>query len=288
MSTLPVYAIRDYRNDSGNRVFYANTFRRHLQYHDFTDTPHKHDFYLVVFFTSGTGTHEIDFRRYEIRPGALFLLRPGQVHHWDPSDNTDGFVFFHTREFYDEGFTSEHLNDFPFYSYSGTALQLSPRTRHYRTIRGLMAEICDEYPREEKLKPQKLRALVNLVYIETVRLSPPVTVSEKENYLSKLRKFETLVDQHFKTFKSARDYAGMMNISEKHLNRITQVCLQKTSSAVIAARIILEAKRMLMLSRLNVNQVGDALGYKDKSYFTRFFKKQTGETPLAFLRNYPG
>jgi len=38
--------------------------------------------------------------------------------------------------------------------------------------------------------------------------------------------------------------------------------------------------------KFNVTQIGYELGYHDKSYFVRFFKKQTGETPMNFLNNY--
>jgi hypothetical protein len=62
--------------------------------------------------------------------------------------------------------------------------------------------------------------------------------------------------------------------------------LNKTSSDLIAERLILEAKRMLIQLKFNVTQIGYELGYHDKSCFVRFFKKQTGETPMNFLNNY--
>jgi hypothetical protein len=43
---------------------------------------------------------------------------------------------------------------------------------------------------------------------------------------------------------------------------------------------------MLFYSKLNVSQIGEALGYFDNSYFVRFFKKNVGSTPLAFLARY--
>jgi AraC family transcriptional activator of pobA len=75
----------------------------------------------------------------------------------------------------------------------------------------------------------------------------------------------------------------MMNISERHLNRICKVCLNKTTSKIIAERIILEAKRMLVFSKNSVSQIAMELGYFENSYFSRLFKKNCGKTPLEFL-----
>ena len=77
-----------------------------------------------------------------------------------------------------------------------------------------------------------------------------------------------------------------MNLSEKHLNRISKECLNKTTSALIAERITLEAKRLLIHSKYTVTEVASELGYDDTSYFSRFFKKNCGETPIQFLSKY--
>jgi AraC family transcriptional activator of pobA len=68
----------------------------------------------------------------------------------------------------------------------------------------------------------------------------------------------------------------------KHLNRICNEILKKTTTEVIIHRVVLEAKRMLMNKNLTVNEVATKLGYDDYSYFVRLFKKNTGMTPKTF------
>jgi hypothetical protein len=41
-------------------------------------------------------------------------MKPGQMHYWWLSPDVDGFVFFHTKEFYEEGFTIEKLSNYVF------------------------------------------------------------------------------------------------------------------------------------------------------------------------------
>lgn len=46
--------------------------------------------------------------------------------------------------------------------------------------------------------------------------------------------------------------------------------------------MILEAKRLLMNSRLDIAEIGFGLGFTDNSYFGRYFKKAVGITPKSF------
>ena len=95
-----------------------------------------------------------------------------------------------------------------------------------------------------------------------------------------------MLDKHFKEIKYPKDYAELMHLSDKHLNRICKTCLGKTTSEVIIDRIVLEAKRMLVFSRFTVSQVAAELGYSNYAYFFHLFKKRTGKTPLEFMNEF--
>ena len=77
-----------------------------------------------------------------------------------------------------------------------------------------------------------------------------------------------------------------MNLSEKHLNRMSKECLNKTTTELIAERIVLEAKRLLIHSKQTISEIANELGYEDNSYFSRFFKKHTEQTPAQFLNSH--
>jgi AraC-like DNA-binding protein len=98
----------------------------------------------------------------------------------------------------------------------------------------------------------------------------------------KIKNLEVLLENNFKTEKAPFFYASQLAITLKHLNRICNEMLQKTTTEVILARIILEAKRMLMDKKFTVNEIATELGFDDYSYFTRLFKKHTGMTPTDF------
>lgn len=54
---------------------------------------------------------------------------------------------------------------------------------------------------------------------------------------------------------------------------------------MIQERIVLEAKRLLLHSEQNINQIGYTLGFEDPSYFVKYFKKHTKISPSAFKKS---
>ncbi len=281
---LPVYNIKNFGQFDTKNDIYVNDIKRHLKDHHFILTPHKHDFYMMVLFTHGTGAHEIDFINYKVVPGSLFFLRPGQMHNWKLSKDINGFVFFHSKEFYDSKTGLEKIQDYPFFN----SLNNSPLTllkkENLKKITTLLAELKQEYEEDNALKFQKLFTLITNIYIELARVYKVQKHTEKQSYLSKLKELEELIDKNFKTIKYPNEYAALMAMTEKHLNRICRTCINKTTTDLISDRVVLEAKRLLTHSKLTVSQVAEELGYSDHSYFTRLFKKKTGETPLEFMR----
>ena len=286
MKELPIYRINKFEIEHNEGEFYTNYVNNHVKKHDFTNFPHKHDFFLVILFTQGIGKHEVDFETFSVERGSLFVLKPGQMHYWELSDDVDGFVFFHSREFFDQGFSSLSIKEFHFYN----ALQETPyfklEDKQLSKIIFVMHELILEYAKHDSFKWQKIHALILLVYIEISRVKTHLGNNHNQTYVRILRQFEDLIEDNFRSEKLVKQYAYKLNITEKHLNRVTKSCIGKTSTQLISERIILEAKRMLFYSKLNISQIGEALGYFDNSYFVRFFKKNVGITPLAFLAKY--
>ena len=290
MKKVSILNINQFRPDTNPEDFYVNTLRNHLETrHKDISLPHKHNFYMAVLFTQGTGLHEVDFISYDVTPGTVFFLNPGQTHHWELSPDTDGYIFFHTREFYDLHYTHSRISQFPFYYSMHNSPMVAPEIDVTATIQKLFEMAFAENNPVALFREHKLASIIDLIYIESTRsylMQNQSPVIHLNLYSEKFIELEQMIEKHFRTQKSASVYAGMLNVSPKHLNRITQSASGKSTSDVILERVMLEAKRELLLHHNNIADVGRQLGYEDYAYFSRLFKKKTGETPSGFVGRY--
>jgi AraC family transcriptional activator of pobA len=286
---IPVYDISDFQYIGTQTDFYANTFEEHMRQHRHSILlPHRHIFYASLLFTRGTGIHEIDFQTYEITPGSVFMIFPGQVHWWENSADAEGYVIFHKKDFYNLYFSHERLDHFPFFG----STRCSPLIRLEPDGLAKMVEtyrvILNEYRQGGLMKFQKISSLLDVLYIDLSRFYLPADQLKPHNQtqLAHTRRLELMIESHFREIKSPVRYAEMMYMSERNLNRTTKLILNKTVSDLITEKVILEAKRMLIHTKFTVSQISFDLGYDDNSYFIRLFRKKTGHTPLKFQQDY--
>jgi len=282
MKKYPVYSVENFSCNDIHRDFYVNTFKEHLKSHSFVEEPHRHDSYLMVFFTDGSGIHEIDFDRFEIKKGSLFVLQPGQMHHWSLSDDIEGFVIIFSQELYNLYFGQKNINDYNFYHSIHNRPEMVFEAEEISKILPYFKLLTEENKQQNNFQLDKMLNLLDCIHIEIARKYSETYSHQAHSYNIKINTFEKLLEQHFKQKKSPSFYAEKLNITLKHLNRICNEILQKTATEVIMDRVILEIKRMLTDKKFAVNEVASAIGYDDYSYFSRIFKKQTGISPTAF------
>ncbi|HEX3935532.1 MAG TPA: AraC family transcriptional regulator, partial [Puia sp.] len=99
-------------------------------------------------------------------------------------------------------------------------------------------------------------------------------------------KFRKVLEEKFTTEKSPSFYAKFLHISEVYLNEAVKKITGFTVTYWIMHEIMVEARRLLCYSQLNVKEIAHQLGYDDHTYFSRLFKKITATTPLAFRTAY--
>ena len=236
----------------------------------------------MVFFTDGSGIHEIDFDRFEIQNGSLFVLQPGQMHYWSLSNDIEGFVIIFSQELYNLYFGQKNINDYNFYHSIHNRPEMLFEAEEIAKILPYFKLLTQENKQQNNFQLDKMLNLLDCIHIEIARKYNETYSHQTHSYNIKINTFEKLLEQYFKEEKSPSFYADKLNITLKHLNRICNEILQKTATEVIMDRVILEIKRMLIDKQLAVNEVASAIGYDDYSYFSRVFKKQTGVSPKAF------
>lgn len=83
-------------------------------------------------------------------------------------------------------------------------------------------------------------------------------------------------------YRTASDFANQLNVHVNHLNRSVKDTTEKTTSQIIAERILQESKILLKHSAWSVSEIAYALGFTELTHFNNFFKKHTQTSPLKF------
>lgn len=244
---------------------------------------HRHEFFYILALQNGKGEHEIDFTPYQVNDNTIFFMRPGQVHKHTLEANGIGYLIEFMPEFYNtlNPFSSQQLRKASQQNY----YHLSDKS--FTKISAILHTIFNEFKDKQRDYLEVIKTNLSLLFIELVRQHQ----HHKQNQISlykqeKLELFFELLEKHATQHKSVADYANMLNLSVYQLNTIIKSTLGKTCSRLILEHVILEAKKYLLATPNQVNQIAYLLGYEDVSYFIRLFKKHTGYSPEVFRQNF--
>lgn len=233
--------------------------------------PHRHAFYSLVWFTEGTGFYVVDFQEYEIKRDRIFFVSPRQVHNWDYSENSRGYVLMVDVTF------ARQLQLELLYPYVDISAQ-------HAFLQPIFNNLLDESSGNDILSSKTVQSGISYLYVVLARIA-----NDNNNYYpavsEAIEAFKKLVYENT-TLHKVEDYARKMRLPEEALNTLV-----KTSTGISAKQYILdlkitEAKRQLIYSLYNINEIAFNLGFEDPSYFTRLFRKKTGLSPSAFLKKY--
>jgi AraC-like DNA-binding protein len=95
-------------------------------------------------------------------------------------------------------------------------------------------------------------------------------------------RFLDALELQFRELHRAADYAELLGCSVRTLSRAAQDATGKGVRELINERLLLEARRLLGVTRWDARTVALHLGFTDPANFGRFFRNHTGLTPAAF------
>jgi AraC-like DNA-binding protein len=283
---FPVYdvsTLSGYKEDD----IMISRFAPYLRVHENLRNAHKHTFYHVMLFTEGAGTHTIDFKTFPVRPYQIYFMIPGQVHGWQFEGKVDGYILNFSVTFLQSLLLKpDYLEQFPFFSgdVNDAVIDL-PDTLH-RPVVDIFEALLREGEAHARLSVDMIQALMLQLFIHVGRLSLEKSSSHTNayNYIL-LKNFQKLIEKNFSTLKLPKDYAELLFITPNHLNALCNSALGMSAGEVIRNRIILEAKRLLTNKDSTISEIAYQLNFADNSYFTKFYKKHTGQTPEEFRKN---
>ena len=97
--------------------------------------------------------------------------------------------------------------------------------------------------------------------------------------------FFSLLREHFKDHHDVQFYADKLCITRKYLSKIIRKTMHKSTKDVINHFLVVEAKLLLRKPGITLNDVITELQFLDAATFSKFFKKNTGQSPSAYRKD---
>lgn len=143
------------------------------------------------------------------------------------------------------------------------------------TLEAIAEEAREEWPGTQEC----VRHHLALFFIATWRFSGPVRRESQAMPSQIIHRFLHEVELHLRDHWTIARYAAEVGVSSDRLNTVVRRATGRSPLALIHARLVLEADALLDDSRLQVAEIAEELGFSDAAYFSRFYKRHTGNSP---------
>jgi len=248
----------------------------------------RRDYYKIMLVIGNSSVHYAD-KVVEVKKQALSFSNPQIPYKWEHTDNIRSGVFciFNQYFFHQYG----DINHYAVFQPNGTHIfeLTDDLVDHVNSVfQRMFEEINSEYIH----KYDVLRTLVFELIHFAMKLQPsakfdrqPINACQRIStlFLELLERQFPIDDNHQKVnLRSASDFAKQLNVHVNHLNRAVKETSEKTTSQIIAERILQEAKILLKHSAWSVSEIAFALGFTEVTHFNNFFKKHVQLSPLKF------
>lgn len=252
----------------------------------------KH-FYKATLITGKSHIHYAD-KAYHIDSTTLFFGTPYIPYAWDfVSKKQEGFTCVFAEDFLKgQHSRSQSLQASPLFKIGGTPV--FNITKEQKTfLSTIFQKMFDEQDSAYAFTNELIRNYINVVIHEALKMQPSQNFTGKPGAASRVASlFFELLERQFPIentaaplkLKTPGAFAKRLSVHVNHLNHSVKEITGKPTTYHITARIIAEAKALLLHTNWNIAEIAYALGFEYPGYFNNYFKKMTGTNPASLRR----
>lgn len=256
--------------------------------------PHKRDFFEITIVDNDTVTVNIGDERLPESSNILDLVSPFQMYSIDYNSimkkkDTDvrpeGYTMLFKSSFLLPSRQSYQLQqEFPFFR-----VHTKPRyqlTQDDMTeLLGIFDNIYREIKKDGKDRIPVVQSYMNILLykIKNITHSKLSTVA-LNRFEAITARFEQCIVSEEGRYLSVSEYADKLNISPVYLSECVKKTTGKSPREVISIHKLVHAKSLLQQADLPIADISEATGFSEVTNFTKFFKKNTGMTPIKFRK----
>lgn len=249
----------------------------------------RNDFYKI-WLVEPNGRLHLGNRTIEIDRPALFFANPLLPYAYDGlDDERSGYWCVFQKEFLETGEPRRQLLDAPLFNSRAVDL-FFPDKERLEVIKMLFRQIIAELESGYAFKYDVIRNYIYLLLYEGMKMQANDPGNGVNAATRITNQFLDLLERQFPIqsreqplrLKKASEFAADLSVHVNHLNAAVKGTTGKSTSTLIAARIVNEGKALLKHSDWNIADIAYSLGFDYPNHFNTFFKKHTSLTPLSF------
>jgi AraC-like DNA-binding protein len=251
---------------------------------------HSHGFDELVIILRGTAVHIVDGQPFPVRSGDVFIVSGKHNHQYlDMHGLALANILFDSSAL---GMPQWDIRSLPGFhalfelepvlrtqQKFNSRLQLSER--QLNTVNDRLRELHHE----TAAKTPGYRVMAKALFMQlTVFLSRCYSETPPEESLDLLRLGDAIAysETHYAEKITLADLAQKAHLSARHFQRIFQECLGHSPIDHLLHIRIQKAAELLRHSKRTITEIAFDCGFSDSNYFTRQFRKITGQTPRQY------
>ncbi len=276
---IPNYTLYgDEKDEIFPDILHCESIAARSAQHDWKIAPHRHhNLHQFFFLGVGGGDISIEGKWHNVKSPTVISMPQLTVHGFEFERNTEGWVVT---------IPDLILNEI---------LLHAPDIRHSLRRPGLVCgneilktcfgQLASEHRSSKMGRNQLLLHMAGMLAVEIGRARTDIQPQSKAQESRKdllVREFLRLLEENFRIKHSVNDYSVLLGVTPPHLTRTCQQVIGKSTSDLIQDRLILEAKRSLVYTRMPVSELAYGLGFVDPAHFSKFFHRRMNMSPSRF------
>lgn len=294
---------RYYRDRSeenlGNTIIEVEGEKIYMTVHPRYSYPvlHNHAYIEILYVYSGTCTHFVEDKEFEMKQGDICILAPHVMH--APSVSTDDSIVINlllSRQIFDRSFLdlmqgnkvlAKFFEDL-FYKREFMSPYVIYPTGKDKHLIALIEQMYLEVEMQPYAYQQMLHLLVQALFIRLIRkygMQAVVTTATKNsfnNHVVSVLGYLSLNYNRTSLCQTATFFGYTPNYLSKMLKRYTG----KTYTEIILEYKLKNARELLEKNELSITAISQEIGCFDASHFTRTFKKKYGVSPTEYQERF--
>ena len=255
---------------------------------------HRHTFFELAYIVVGKGLHIINGNNFSYQADNLFLLKPGDSHHFQIEEET-AFLLIRFNQIYLEAQkgSNEHSNlgdwiqklEYIFQN-SATYGCIIRNAEDKPLARALTNAIQQEHAKKQLLQKEVLQQLINtLITLVARNLSLHHIAPATTGTATSLNIIQYIHQNIYQPEKlRAEIIAAHFHISQNYISEYFKKHTDQTLQQYIISYKLRLAETRLQYSDMRLNEIAFELGFSDESHLTKTFKKYKGLSPSQYRK----